>query len=128
MKYLLLLLTVSLHSLDLTIPEQPAADIPEKEFLFNWEDDYNEPPTKPQLITFWVLQGLDVYTTHQGLKKCGGCKETNALLSDQPELSELLLHKAIFAPFIINNFSKDQVTIMNGAIAVQVVKNYEIYN
>ena len=128
MKYLLLLLTVSLHSLDLTIPEQPAADIPEKEFLFNWEDDYNEPPTKPQLITFWVLQGLDVYTTHQGLKKCGGCKETNPLLSDQPELSELLLHKAIFGPLILNNSSKNQLTFLNGAIGIAVINNYEIYN
>ena len=36
MKYLiLLLLSVSLQSLDLTIPEQPAAEIPEKEYFFN---------------------------------------------------------------------------------------------
>lgn len=129
MKYLILLslFSVCLQSLDLTIPEQPAADIPEKEFFFNW-GDYNEPPTKPQVITFWILQGLDVYTTHQGLKKCGSCKETNPLLSDQPELLELLLHKAIFGPLILNHSSKNQLTFLNGAIGLAVINNYEIYN
>ena len=128
MKYLILLiLSVSLQGLDLTIPEQPAVYIPEKEYFFNW-GDYNEPPTKSQVITFWILQGLDVYTSHQGLKKCGSCKETNPLLSEQPELSELILHKAIVGPLILNNFSKDQITIMNGAIAFAVINNYEIYN
>ena len=54
MKYLfLLLLSLSLKAeLDLTIPEQPAAYIPpEKEFFFN-VGDYNEPPTKNQMIVF----------------------------------------------------------------------------
>ena len=129
MKYLLLslLFSVYLQGLDLTIPEQLAADIPEKEFFFNW-GDYNEPPTKPQVIAFWILQGLDVYTTHQGLKKCDGCKETNPLLSSEPELSELLLHKAILGTLILNNSSKKQITFLNGAIGLVVINNYEIYN
>jgi hypothetical protein len=128
MKYLiLLLLSVSLHSLDLTIPEQPAAEIPEKEYFFNW-GDYNEPPTKSQVITFWILQGLDVYTSHQGLKKCGDCKESNFLLPEQPTLSELLLHKAIFGSLILNHSSKNQMTFLNGAIGYAVINNYEIYN
>ena len=129
---ILLLLTslslqASLHDFDLTIPEQPAAHIPEKEFFLHF-GDYNEPPTKAQIITFWVIQGLDVYTTHQGLKKCGSCKESNPLLSNRPELSELLLHKAIVATFLINNSSKKQVTLMNGITAAAVINNYEIYN
>ena len=129
MKYLilLLLLSVSLPGLDLTIPEQPAAEIPEKEYFFNW-GDYNEPPTKSQVITFWILQGLDVYTSHQGLKKCGDCKESNFLLPEQPTLSELLLHKAIFSPLILNHSSKNQMTFLNGAIGYAVINNYEIYN
>jgi hypothetical protein len=129
MKYLilLLLLSVSLPGLDLTIPEQPAAEIPEKEYFFNW-GDYNEPPTKSQVITFWILQGLDVYTSHQGLKRCGGCKETNFLLPEQPTLSELLLHKAIFGSLILNHSSKNQMTFLNGAIGYAVINNYEIYN
>ncbi len=67
MKYLLLiLLSLSLKAeLDLTIPEQPAVDIPpQKKFLRFVE--IKEPPTKKQLITFWTLNVLDVYTTHQG--------------------------------------------------------------
>ena len=57
MKYLfLLLLSLNLKSeLDLTIPEQPPAYIPpKKEFLFN-VGDYNEPPTKNQIILFWYI-------------------------------------------------------------------------
>lgn len=115
------------RNLDLTIPVQPAVYIPEKEFFFNW-GDYNEPPTKSQIITFWVLQGLDVYTTHQGLKKCTSCKELNPLLPEQPELSELLLHKAIVAGFLANHSSKKQLTLLNGVMAVAVIHNYELYN
>ena len=130
MKYLILLsllFSVCLQSLDLTIPEQPAAEIPEKEYFFNW-GDYNEPPTKSQVIAFWIIQGLDVYTTHQALKNCTSCKELNPLLPNRPELSELLLHKAIVATFLINNSSKKQVTLMNGITAAGVINNYEIYN
>ena len=63
MKYIiLLLLSLNLKAeLDLTIPKQSAVHIPEKEFFFNW-GDYNEPPTKAQIITFWTLNVLDVYT------------------------------------------------------------------
>ena len=71
MKYLLLIISIGLRSeLDLTIPEQPAAYIPpEKEFYFNL-GDYNEPPTKAQIVTFWTVNALDVYTTYKVLKKC----------------------------------------------------------
>ena len=53
MKYLLLLLSLGLNAeLDLTIPEQPAVDIPPKEFILKW-GDYNEPPTKNQILCFF---------------------------------------------------------------------------
>ena len=52
MKYLwLLLFGVSLQAeLDLTLPEQPAVYIPPEIKILNL-GDYNEPPTKTQLIT-----------------------------------------------------------------------------
>jgi hypothetical protein len=131
MKYLLLLLTslslqASLDELDLTIPEQPAAYIPfEKEFFLNL-GDYKEPPTKNQMIFFWTLNALDVYTTVEGLKKCSSCKEQNPLLPDRPELEELLLQKAIVAGLISKHSSKNAITSMNVILTYAVINNYEV--
>ena len=90
MKYLfLLLLSLDLKSeLDLTIPKQPPTYIPpEEEFFFN-VGDYKEPPTKNQMIVFWTLNALDVYTTVEGIKK-PSVYEKNPLLPKKPKLEEL---------------------------------------
>ena len=127
MKYLfLLLLSICLKSeLDLTIPEQPAAYIPpEKEFIFNF-GDYKESPTKNQMIAFWTLNALDVYTTVESLKKCSSCTEQNPLLPDRPELEELLLQKAIVAGLISKHSSKRYITALNVSLTFVVINNYE---
>ena len=127
MKYLfLLLLSLSLRSeLDLTIPEQPPAYIPpEKEFFLNL-GDYKEPPTKNQMIVFWTLNALDVYTTYNGVKK-PNVYEVNPLLPKKPELEELLLQKAIVAGFISQNSSKRYIRFLNVTLTFVVINNYEI--
>jgi hypothetical protein len=126
MKYLfLLLLSLGLKSeLDLTIPEQTAVYIPpEKEFFFN-VGDYKEPPTKNQMIVFWTLNALDVYTTVEGIKK-PSVYEKNPLLPKKPELEELLLQKAIVAGFISKHSSKNYITAMNVSLTYAVINNYE---
>ena len=127
MKYLfLLLLSLSLKSeLDLTIPEQPAAYIPpEKEFIFNF-GDYKEPPTKNQMIFFWTINALDVYTTVQGTKK-PKVYEKNPLLPRKPELKELLLQKAIVGGFFSKNSSKRYIRFLNIGTTIVVINNYEL--
>jgi len=126
MKYLLLmLLSLSLKAeLDLTIPEQPAVYVPPKEFIFN-VGDYNEPPTRNQMIFFWTLNALDVYTTYEGLKK-PNVIEKNPLLGDKPHLDNLLIQKAIVAGFISQNSSKNYITIMNTGLTYAVINNYKI--
>ena len=127
MKYLfLLLLSIDLQSkLDLTIPEQPAAYIPpEEEFIFNF-GDYKEPPTKNQMITFWTLNALDVYTTYNGVKK-PNVYELNPVLPKKPELEELVLQKAIVAGFISQNSSKRYIRFLNVTLTFVVINNYEI--
>ena len=125
---LILLIASSLQAgnLDLTIPEQPAAHIPEKEFFFNW-GDYNEPPTRGQMIAFWALNVLDVYTTHRGLKN-EGVNERNPLLPKKPTLEELILHKIIVVPFIAKHSSKRNIHVMNATLTYSIINNYEIYN
>jgi len=125
MKYLyLLLFVINLQAeLDLTLPEQPAAYIPPEPKLLNL-GDYNEPPTKAQLITFWTLNVLDIYTTHEGMKRCLSCKETNPLLPNRPELEELILQKAIVGTFMARNSSENYITVMNVGLTYAVINNY----
>ena len=124
MKYLLLLLSLGLNAeLDLTIPEQPAVNIPPKEFILNW-GDYNEPPTKKQVITFWTLNALDVYTSHQGLKNTN-VSEENPLLGKDPSLERLILHKVVVGSFILNHSSKKYMKGINVLLTFTIINNYE---
>jgi len=126
MKYLLLmLLSLDLNAeLDLTIPEQPAVYIPPKEFILNF-GDYNEPPTKNQMIFFWTINSLDVYTTYEGLKK-PNVYEKNPLLGKKPHLDNLLIQKAIIGGFISQNSSKNYITAMNVGLGLVVINNYYV--
>ena len=126
MKYLLLmLLSLSLKAeLDLTIPEQPAVYVSPKEFIFNL-GDYKEPPTRNQMIFFWTINALDVYTTYEGLKK-PNVYEKNPLLGKKPHLDNLLIQKVIIAGFISQNSSKNYITAMNVGLTYAVINNYNI--
>jgi len=126
MKYLLLLLfAVSLQAeLDLTLPEQPAVYVPPEPKLLNL-GDYNEPPTKAQLITFWTLNVLDVYTTYESMKRCSTCVEMNPILPARPELEELLLQKAIVGTFMARNSSENFINAMNVGLGLAVINNYK---
>jgi len=126
MKYLLLvLLSLGLKSeLDLTIPEQPAVYVPPKEFIINL-GDYNEPPTRNQIIVFWTLNALDVYTTYEGLKK-PNIVEANPLLGNKPHLDNLLIQKAIVAGFISQNSSENAITVINVVLGLTVINNYNV--
>lgn len=126
MKYLIFIFSILNVSaeLDLTMPEQPAVYIPPKEFILNF-DDYNEPPTKNQMIFFWTLNALDVYTSYKGLKK-PNVYEQNPLLGDKPHLDNLLIQKAIVAGFISKNSNKNYITFMNIGLTLAVINNYNI--
>ena len=126
MKYLLLILS-SLGvkaELDLTIPKQPAVYVPKK-FILNL-GDYKEPPTKNQMIFFWTLNVLDVYTTYEGLRKCSRCTEQNPLLPKKPKLEELILQKAIVSTFISRNSSEGFIFYMNVGLGLAVINNYYV--
>ena len=128
MKYLILILFCigANAKLDLTLPEQPPAYIPEKKFLqFNY---YREPPTKAQMITFWTLNALDVITTYEGLKQCNTCIEANPLYPDRPSLAQLVAGKIIIGSLISNNVGKKPMRFLNAQLSVVVYHNYSLYN
>lgn len=134
MKYLtILLLSFPIYSLDLdlTIPELPydyeIEPIPEERFLHL--GDYQEPPTRGQIIYFWTFNALDVWTTHRGMKHSPLIKEANPLLDDRPELEELILQKAIVGGLMHKHSSSDYMRFLNISLTWAVWNNYDIiYN
>lgn len=136
MKYLtILLLSFPIYSLDLdlTIPELPhdyvvsPAFIPEERFLHL--GDYQEPPTRGQIIYFWTFNALDVWTTHRGMKHSPLTKEANPLLPDRPTLEELILQKAIVGGLLHKHSSSDYMRFLNISLTWAVWNNYDIiYN
>lgn len=134
MKYLtILLLSFPIYSLDLdlTIPELPydyePIEIEEKRFLHL--GDFNEPPTRGQIIYFWTFNALDVWTTHRGIKSSPYIREANPLLDDRPTLEELIFHKAIVAGLMHKHSSSDYMQVLNISLTWAVWNNYDIiYN
>ena len=124
MRYLLLvLLSFQLSAeLDLTIPEQPAVYVPNVKILqpIKWREE----PTQIQTITFWTLNVLDVYTTHEGLKN-PYATELNPILGESPSLSKLILLKIIMSPIIINSLDKKEMSYANPILFMAVHNNYE---
>jgi len=130
MKYLFLILVslniqAGLEDLDLTIPEQPTVYVPPKKEFYLHFGDYNEPPTREQMIIFWTLNALDVYTTYEGLKQ-SNIQEGNPLLGKQPHLDNLLIQKAIIGGFISQNSSKSYITFANTIVGIVVIHNYSL--
>ena len=114
--------------LDLTLPELSQKDvinIPERKFLQFVE--IKEPPSRAQIITYWTLNVLDVYTTYEGLKN-PNTKEANPFLGERPHLDNLLIHKLVFAGVAGQNLDTYGYTWMNFALTGTVVRNYHINN
>ena len=131
MKYLILLFTcLQLQAdLDLTIPEQPAAYIPERKFLqFDYYRHYREPPTRAQMITFWTLNALDVITTYEAMKALPNGSEKNPLYPDRPSLGQLVAGKIILGSLVGNNMSKKPMYFFNAQLSFVVYHNYSLYN
>ena len=125
MKYLLLvLLSFQLSAeLDLTIPEQPAVYVPRENILPAM--DWVETDMQKEIIIYWTLNVLDVYTTHEGLKD-PNVYELNPLLGKRPSLAQLILLKSISSVIILNTYTKEDMYYMNLILFAAVDNNYQI--
>ena len=125
MKYLLLvLLSFQLSAeLDLTIPEQPAVYVPRENILPAM--DWVETDMQKEIIIYWTLNVLDVYTTHEGLKD-PNVYELNPLLGKRPSLAQLILLKSIGSIIILNTYTKEDMYYMNLILFAAVDNNYQI--
>ena len=125
MKYLLLvLLSFQLSAeLDLTIPEQPAVYVPRENILS--AIDWVETDMQKEIIIYWTLNVLDVYTTYEGLKN-PNVYELNPLLGKRPSLAQLILLKSISSVIILNTYTKEDMYYMNLILFAAVDNNYQI--
>ena len=125
MKYLLLvILSFQLSAeLDLTIPEQPAVYVPRENILPAM--DWVETDMQKEIIIYWTLNVLDVYTTHEGLKD-PNVYELNPLLGKRPSLAQLILLKSISSVIILNTYTKEDMYYMNLILFAAVDNNYQI--
>jgi len=127
MKFLIFLITIPVYAqLDLSLPElsqEDVFDVPERKFLQFVE--INEPPSRAQIITYWTLNALDVYTTYEGLKN-PNIKEGNFLLNSRPSNSALITHKMIVAPLVEQNMNYYQLEFVNLMLEVAILRNLYI--
>lgn len=85
-------------------------------------------PTDNQLLLFWTLNALDVYTTDRAIRKCPDCRELNPLLPSRPSLEELILHKAVFGGLVHYYGNRKSLTVLNSILGGVVIHNYNLVN
>ena len=125
---LLILPCTVFAQLDLSLPklsQEDVFDVPERKFLQFVE--IKEPPSRAQIITYWTLNALDVYTTYEGLKN-PNIKEGNVFLGSHPHLDNLILHKLVFAGVAGQNLDTYGYTWMNFALTGTVIRNHHLNN
>tara|TARA_R100000353_G_C6437549_1_gene177648 strand:+ start:100 stop:543 length:444 start_codon:yes stop_codon:yes gene_type:complete len=129
MKFLIFLITIPVYAqLDLTLPEisqEDITNIPDRKFLQFVE--IKEPPSRAQIITYWTLNALDVYTTYEGLKN-PNMQEGNPFLGKHPHLDNLIIHKLVFAGIVGQNLDTYGYTWMNFALTGTVIRNQHLNN
>ena len=85
-------------------------------------------PTDNQMLLFWTLNALDVYTTDRVMRKCSDCREINPLLPKRPSLSDLIIHKAVLGTIIHYYGDRMTINIVNGILSVTIAHNYSLVN
>ena len=126
---MIFLITIPVYAqLDLTLPEisqEDITNIPDRKFLQFVE--IKEPPSRAQIITYWTLNALDVYTTYEGLKN-PNMQEGNPFLGKHPHLDNLIIHKLVFAGIVGQNLDTYGYTWMNFALTGTVIRNQHLNN
>ena len=85
-------------------------------------------PSKETLRYFYIVNALDVLTTHHGIKS-GKAKEANPLLPNSPNIGELVLFKVVWGKIVLETFDNDELKITNGIVTIAVINNlYVLHN
>ena len=122
--------------LDLTLPETPFnyEQIEQDSLLiqnainkrFRFVKIKNE-PTKKQVMTFYLLNAIDMGTSYHMTRRHPHVKEANFLLPEKPSAAEFIIHKSVTAPLAAANFDENQMRVANWILAAVVIRNFYVY-
>ena len=124
------------QELDLTLPETPfnykqmeqdsllIQDAINKRFRFV---KVTNEPSRKTLMTFYLLNAIDMSTSYHMTKHHPTLKESNFLLPEKPSAAEFIIHKSVTAPIAAANFDQNQMVLANWILAAVVVRNFYLY-
>ena len=84
-------------------------------------------PSKRTLMTFYLLNAIDMTTSYHMTTKHPTLKEANFLLPKKPTAAQFLVHKSVTVPIAAANFNEHQMVIANWILAAVVIHNFYLY-
>lgn len=97
-----------------------------KESQKRWTFTLVRQPTKNQLVTYYTLQFLDVYTTARGVRD-SRVRELNPIYGEKPTPGKLLLGKSITTTYLFNaNPTANDIQFMNNLLLMTVLNNLDV--
>jgi hypothetical protein len=84
-------------------------------------------PSKRTLMTFYLLNSVDMVTSYHMTTKHPTLKEANFLLPKKPTAAQFLVHKSVTVPIAAANFNEHQMVIANWILAAVIIHNFYLY-
>ena len=124
------------QELDLTLPETPfnyeqinqdsllIQDAINKRFRFV---KITNEPSRKTLMTFYLLNAIDMTTSYHMTRAHPTLKEANFLLPEKPSAAEFLIHKSVTAPLAAANLEEGQMIIVNWLLGAVILRNLYLY-
>jgi hypothetical protein len=84
-------------------------------------------PSKRTLMTFYLLNSVDMVTSYHMTTKHPTLKEANFLLPKKPTAAQFLIHKSVTVPIAAANFNEHQMVIANWILAAVIIHNFYLY-
>ena len=122
--------------LDLTLPETPFNYEQMEEDSLRIQEAINKrlrfvhiknEPSRKTVMTFYMLNAIDMATSYHMTRSHPTLKEANFLLPEKPSAAEFLIHKSVTAPIAAANFDQNQMVLANWILAAVVVRNFYLY-
>ena len=124
------------QELDLTLPETPFnyEQIEQDSLLI--QDAINKrlrfvpiknEPSKKTLMTFYLLNAIDMTTSYHMTRQHPTIKESNFLLPEKPSAAEFIIHKSVTTPIAAANFGETEMVIANWILAAVIIRNFYLY-
>ena len=122
--------------LDLTLPETPFNYEQMEEDSLRIQEAINKrlrfvhiknEPSRKTLMTFYLLNAIDMGTSYHMTRQHPTLKESNFLLPEKPSAAEFIIHKSVTTPIAAANFGETEMVIANWILAAVIIRNFYLY-